>query len=120
MVSPRILLIDDELPIRQFMQDFFEDREYTVDVAGDGLEGVELFQKNAYDLVMCDMLMPKLIGLEVLRQIRKEKPSQKFIMITGVKEESMVAKAQVLGCSFYLNKPFSLSDLEERVRQCFA
>ena len=119
MPGKRILLIDDEIAIRQFMQDYFEDRDYQVEIAGDGLEGVEKFEKGEYDLVLCDMMMPKLLGIEVLRRIKTKKPNQNVIMITGVKEESMVAKAKQIGCKFYLNKPFSFSDLEARVSECF-
>ena len=115
----RILLIDDELDIRSYMQDHFEDRGYQVDTAGDGLEGVEKFEKNPYDLVVCDMMMPKLIGIEVLRRIKQKKADQRVIMLTGVKEESMVARAKELGCLHYLIKPFSLRTLEEKVAECF-
>ena len=119
MSERKILIIDDEIEIRSFMQTFFEDRGFEVDVAGDGLEGVEKFQKGNYDLVLCDMMMPKMIGLEVLRRIRQSKPEQPVIMLTGVQEQSMVAKAKELGCKHYLNKPFSLTDVAAKVEECF-
>lgn len=120
MPDKKILIIDDEFEIRGFMQDFFEERGYVVDTAGDGLEGVEKFKKGKYDLVLCDMMMPKMIGTEALRQIKEKKPSQRVIMITGIKEQSMVTRAKELGCLHYLNKPFSLTDLSERVAECFS
>ena len=119
MARGKILLIDDEIDIRGFLKDFFEDRDFLVEVAADGAEGVEKFQKGSFDVVVCDMLMPKLIGLEVLRRIRKAKPDQKVIMMTGVKEQSMVEKAKELGCHLYLFKPVQLKDIEARVSECF-
>ena len=119
MSAGKILLIDDEIEIRGFLQNFFEENEYDVLVANNGEEGWEKFQQGSYDLVVCDMMMPKMLGIEVLRRIREKVPTQKVIMLTGVKEQTMVDKAKALGCKFYLNKPFSLKDLGERVEECF-
>jgi len=120
MPPRRILLIDDELPIRSFMQDFFGDRGFDVEVAGDGAEGVEKFEKGGgFDLVISDMLMPKMIGLEVLRRIKAKKPDQRVILMTGAKEESMKKKAVELGCHLYITKPVQLGELEARVAECF-
>jgi two-component system, NtrC family, nitrogen regulation response regulator NtrX len=115
----KILVIDDEPGIREFMKMYFEERDYNVDIASDGQEGVELFEKGSYDLVLCDMLMPRMIGIQVLERIRTAKPDQKVIMMTGVKDETMVNKAKSLGCHLYLNKPVKLQELESRVAECF-
>jgi DNA-binding response OmpR family regulator len=114
-----ILLIDDELDVRQFLCDFLEDRDFQIETAPNGEEGVKKFEQGRFDLVICDMLMPKMIGLEVLKRIRALRPGQKVIMMTGVKEESMVAKARGLGCQFYLTKPVRLDDLEQKIQECF-
>ena len=120
MAGGKILLIDDDLGIRGFLQDYFEDREYNVETASDGLEGLEKFQKSGpFEIIVCDMLMPRMIGLEFLKQVKKLKPDQRVIMMTGVKEASMVEKAKALGCHLYLNKPVSLADIEARVAECF-
>ena len=119
MARGSILLIDDEESVRVFLQDFFEDREFDVEIASDGLEGWEQFQKGKFDLVLCDMLMPGMIGLEVLKRIKALKPDQKVIMLTSIKEDSMRKKTEEAGCDLYLNKPVRLSDLETRVGECF-
>ena len=111
-------MIDDEMEIRGFLQDFFEEKEYQVEAARDGLEGWEKFQAGQYDLVVCDMMMPRMIGLDVLKNIMTVKPDQRVIMLTGVKETSLVEKAKALGCKFYLNKPFGLQDLDMKVKEC--
>ncbi len=120
MARGKILLIDDEIEVREFVKDFFEDRDFNVEVASDGLEGIEKFEKGQFDLVVCDMLMPKMIGTGVLKKIKEIKPEQKVIMMTGVKEDSMVEKAKALGCHHYLIKPVRLSELDARVSECFS
>ena len=119
MASGNILIVDDDFAIRDFMRDFFEDRDFNVVMAENGLTGWEEFQKGTFDLVLCDMLMPKMIGVEVLRRIKEAKPDQKVIMMTGVKEESMIEKSKNLGCHLYLNKPVRLTELEKHVLDCF-
>lgn len=118
-MSKKLLLVDDEIEIRGFLQDFFEDRDYTVKIAPDGLEALALFEKEPFDLIVCDMLMPRMIGLEFLRRVKEKKPDQRIIMMTGVKEESMMEKAKALGCLHYLTKPVQLSDVEAKVAECF-
>ena len=118
-MSRKILLIDDEIPVREFVREFLEDRDFNVESACDGLEGVEKFQKENFDLVICDMLMPKMIGVQVLRKIKELKPDQKVIMMTGVTEASMREKAEALGCHLYLTKPVKLTELEAKVNDCF-
>lgn len=120
MATQKILLIDDEIEIRGFLQDYFEDREYQVFIASDGLEGLALCEKEDFDLVICDMLMPKMIGTEFLKRLKNKKPGQRVIMMTGVKEESMMEKAKALGCLHYLTKPILLSDLAAKVSECLA
>lgn len=114
-----ILLIDDDVGIRGFLQDYFQDRDFNVEIASDGAEGWGKFQKGKYDLVLCDMLMPKMSGLEVLKRIKELNPTQRVLMMTGVTENSTVEKAKELGCYLYLTKPVKLPELEERVTECF-
>lgn len=120
MARGKILIIDDEMEIRDFLRDFFEDRDFNVVTASDGLAGCEKFKAENFDLVICDMMMPKMIGLEVLRVIKEFRPDQRVIMMTGVREKSMVEKATLLGCHHYLTKPVGLTDLETRVEECFS
>ena len=118
MARGKILIIDDEIEVREFFQDFFEDRDFQVTVAKNGIKGCESFEEGEFDLVICDMMMPGMIGIEVLERVKKKKPDQRMIMLTGVSEASMVEKANALGCSHYLNKPVSLDELEEKVNEC--
>ena len=119
MAERRILIIDDEVEIREFFCDFLEERDFSCDVARDGLHGFEMYQKGQYDLVICDMMMPGMVGIEVLEKIKEIKADQKVLMLTGVREASLVKRAEELGCSFYLNKPVGLDELEEKINECF-
>ncbi len=119
MAAGKILIIDDDAGIREFLKMFFDDRDYDVEIAFDGQDGVEKFQKNSYDIILCDMLMPRMIGTQVLKAIKEIKPDQKVIMMTGVKEDSMVSAAKALGCHLYLTKPVKLTELETCVAECF-
>ncbi len=118
-MAKKLLLVDDEIEIRGFLQVYFEDRDFEVSIACDGEEGLALFEKGDFDLIVCDMMMPKMIGMEFLRRVKAKKPSQKIIIMTGVKEESMMDKARALGCEHYLTKPVKLADLQAKVEECF-
>lgn len=120
MARGKILIIDDEIEVREFFQDFFEDRDFLVTAAKNGVKGCECFEADEFDLVLCDMMMPGMIGIEVLERIKAKKPDQLIIMLTGVSEASMVEKANALGCSHYLNKPVSLDQLEQTVDECLS
>ena len=90
-----------------------------MDVAIDGVEGLKKFKKGKYDLVLCDILMPNMLGLEVLKGIRKLKPDQRFIMMTAVKDDEMVKKVTKEGCYMYITKPVKLKKLDACVTECF-
>ena len=81
----RILVIEDEAAIRRVLVKILsEDNEsYTVEEAEDGLKGLEAIKNNDFDLVLCDIKMPKMDGVEVLEAARKFKPEIAFIMISG-------------------------------------
>ncbi len=117
---PKILIIDDEETVRFFLRDFFEDRDFDVELAGDGAEGLAKFTQGSYDLVLCDFLMPKMLGIQFLAKARELKPAQRVIMLTGVKEASLVEKAEKLGCHFYLQKPIRLAELEAKTKEALA
>ena len=119
MARGEILIVDDEMEVREFLKDFFEDRGFNVTVASNGQEGFEIIRQQDFDLALCDMLMPVMIGMEFLRRVRELKPAQKIIIMTGVKEGSMIEKAKALGCDLYLFKPIRLKELEEHVLRFF-
>ena len=79
----RILVIDDEITLREFFKDYLEEAGYEVDVASDGDQGLQMFTAHPYDLVITDILMPNREGLETILELREHTPDVKIIAITG-------------------------------------
>ncbi|MGC6421447.1 MAG: sigma-54-dependent transcriptional regulator [Flavobacteriaceae bacterium] len=114
----KILLIEDEEPIRRVMVKILEEEnsQYTVTEAGDGKVGFELLQKNKFDLVLCDIKMPKMDGVEVLQQTRKKEIHVPFIVLTGHGNVETAVEAMKLGAYDFIPKPPDLNRLLTAVR----
>jgi len=115
MSRKSILVVDDEDDVRLFLHDFLTERDLDVDTAAAGQEALEKVQKKAPDIVLLDIMMPGMDGLECLEKIKKVSPNTTVIMITALKDENRIAKAQKLGALNYVVKPFSLSYLESEL-----
>lgn len=111
----KILIIDDDARLVKNVQTYLKDFDYRVDGAFDGTEGLEKVKAFQPDLIILDLMMPELDGLEVLRQIRKDNPVP-VIMLTARGEESDIVAALEVGADDYLTKPFSLRELAARVK----
>ena len=114
----KILIIEDEEPIRRVLYKILtdEDPSYKVDQAIDGKEGLEKINNNAYDLVLCDIKMPKLDGIEVLQNVKNLKINLPFIMLTGHGNVSTAVEAMKLGAYDFISKPPDLNRLLNSVR----
>jgi serine phosphatase RsbU (regulator of sigma subunit) len=106
----RILTIDDDRVVRESIAAYLEDSGYTMFEAINGKEGIEIFRREQPDLVLCDLRMPEVDGLEVLEVITSEAPSVPIIMISGAGLISDVVEALRLGAWDYLVKP--ITDME--------
>ena len=115
---PKILIIEDEDAIRRVLTKIIlnEDDKMIVDEAGDGLEGYDLLQKSDYDLVLCDIKMPKMDGVEVLEKVQILKPEIPFIMISGHGELETAVETMRLGAYDYISKPPDLNRLLNAIR----
>lgn len=115
---PRILIIEDEAAIRRVLTKILmeESKEYEVEEACDGAEGLEKLRKEDYDLVLCDIKMPKKDGLEVLSEIKKIKAETLFVMISGHGDLETAVNAMKLGAYDYISKPPDLNRLLSTVR----
>ena len=111
----KLLIIDDEDDVRLFLEDFLSEREFYVSSAPSAEEGLELMAKNIPDVVLLDLMMPGMDGLECLKQIKKKYPQIKVIMITALNDEAKVALAKKNGAENYILKPFSLEYLESEL-----
>jgi DNA-binding response OmpR family regulator len=112
----RILLVEDDKPVASFVKKGLESEQYAVDLAWDG-EGAETLVGEAnFDLVILDLVLPKVDGLEVLKYIRSRKPSPMVLILSGRARVEDQVKGLDLGADDYMTKPFSYSELAARVR----
>ena len=110
-----ILIIEDEKKISTIMKSYFEKEGYNVLQAFDGKEGLELFNNNEVDLIILDLMLPKLPGEEVIKEIRN-KSDLPIIMVSAKVEEDNRVEGLRLGADDYVTKPFSPKELVERVK----
>lgn len=103
----RILIVEDEAAIQSVLKELLTDAGYEVAVAGDGAEAVEIYRQRSFDLVLLDIMLPKLDGYGVCGVIR-EKGNTPVIMLTALDEEAAQVKAFELQADDYITKPFSL------------
>ena len=115
MAKGRLLVIDDEEIVRVCCSRALVAEGYEVDVTSSGKEGLELFGKAKYDLVLVDLKMPRMEGIEVLANIKREAPGQKVIIITGYMALEYSEESSVLGATRYLEKPFAPDVLLETI-----
>jgi DNA-binding response OmpR family regulator len=111
----KILVVDDEQDIRDFAKSFFEKRNIHVITASGGQEALEMIENENPDLVLLDITMEEMSGVEVLKKLRADKNDIKVIMVTGVEEEAVVNEANSWGIRGYIHKPLVLEELEKIV-----
>jgi DNA-binding NtrC family response regulator len=115
---PKILIVEDEAAIRRVLVKILSEENDTYDVeeAEDGLEGIEKIKKEDYDLVLCDIKMPKMDGVEVLEAVKKIKPEIPIVMISGHGDLDTAVNTMRLGAFDYISKPPDLNRLLNTVR----
>ncbi len=113
--TPTVLVVDDEQPLRHFMRRNLEVRGFNVLTAANGLEALAFFQKHNVDLVILDIMMPHMDGLETTRRIRQQSQVP-IIILSALGEEADKIQALDLGADDYLTKPFGVGELLARVR----
>ena len=113
---PKILIVEDEHQLARFIQLELEHEDYETDVAGDGRQGLSLAESGDFDLVLLDIMLPELNGLEVLRRLRKAENNVPVIMLTA--RDSVMDKVSGLdmGADDYITKPFAIEELLARIR----
>ncbi|MGG5807350.1 response regulator transcription factor [Bacillus mycoides] len=109
-----ILVVEDDQEIQELIKQFLMTQQYKVIVASDGLEGMKQFNKQSFDLILLDVMMPNLNGFEVAKMIRSQS-NIPIIMLTALEEEQDQMKGFDLGIDDYITKPFSFHVLMRRV-----
>jgi len=117
MNEARILIVDDEADIALILKLQLEDAGYRTARARDGLEALEVLAREHYDLVLLDIRMPRLDGIEVLERIRSDWPDLVVVMMTAHGSEDIAVEAMKKGAVDYISKPFSSDDMKKRVER---
>ena len=113
----RILAIDDEQNIRHLIQNEFSLEGLNVTTAGSGEEGLKFFDTDSFDVVLLDINLPKLNGVEVLKRLKKKAPQTEVIMITGYGDIKSAVESIKQGARDYITKPFKLDEILALVKQ---
>ncbi len=114
--APDILLVEDDLELRQLVQKRLVESGYTVRLADTGKQAIDQVAEQVPDLILLDIMLPEMDGLEVCRRVRAEHPLLYIIMLTARSDEMDRVVGLEVGADDYVTKPFSLSELVARVR----
>lgn len=116
---PRILIMEDDAQIQLMLKGALEDEGYEVRGTSNGKEGKQCWQKEPFDLVITDLLMPEKAGFETIRELRRESPNTKIIAISGGIRDfvDILEIAKRLGANRTFGKPVSLPDFLESVKE---
>ncbi len=112
----RVLVVEDDLHISEALQEALIDQRYIVDVASDGLSGWNFVESFEYDLILLDVMLPKLDGIKLCQRIRSEGYQTPVLMLTARDTLTDKVKGLDAGADDYLVKPFELEELEARMR----
>ena len=111
----RILIVDDEQSVREVLSEYFIEQGYSVEYAGGGEEALALVQRSTPDLVLLDVRMPGIDGVETLRRIREIAPDVAVIMVTANEDVGLARETLKLGALDYVAKPFDFVYLERAI-----
>jgi two-component system, NtrC family, response regulator AtoC len=114
-----ILVADDDAAIRELLKAFLEDSDYTVSEAATGQEASDALKEGQYDLVLLDMRMPGMTGLDVLKQFREKQGELPVILMTAHGSPNVAIQASSLGAYGYITKPFELDDVLHHIQRYF-
>lgn len=116
MEKKKVLIVDDQVGIRVLLVEVFSAEGYETYQASNGKSALEIVREKRPDLVLLDMKIPGMDGLEILKHIREYDPSIKVIMMTAYGELAMIRKATDLGALMHFTKPFDIDELRAAVK----
>ena len=113
----RVLYVDDEDALRELVKSQLEEEGYKVETADDGDTGIAMLGKQPFDVVLLDMRMPRVNGIEVLKHIRAKKIPSRVIVLTAVDDLSVAIEAVKNGANDYMTKPYDLAGLISSIQR---
>jgi len=115
-MKDRVLIVEDEADIAALIQVHLNELELNCQICHDGEQALSLALKNDYQLILLDVMLPNISGLDICRQVRQAKPLQSILMLTSKTSETDRVLGLELGADDYMTKPFSIRELQARVR----
>ena len=115
----KVLLIDDEGGILEELKDYLEEEGFTIRTALDGTKGLELVESFRPHVIVLDMKLPDIPGIDILRKVRTLYPDIKVIVSTGYVDPVLIDEAEVLGRDAFLQKPFNLEAMRREIDRLF-
>jgi DNA-binding response OmpR family regulator len=116
MKEYQLLIAEDDLNLGQILKEYLELKGYRATLTRDGQEAVDAFKRNQYDLCLLDVMMPKMDGFAVGKEIRAINPDTPFIFLTARSQQEDTLKGLQLGADDYIKKPFSMEELTLRLQ----
>lgn len=117
MALPRLLFLEDELPLARVVRESLERQGYSVHHAPTGVLGLEAFRREAFDLLLVDIMLPQLDGLAFVTEVRRTNAQVPVLFLTAKSQPADVVQGFGVGGNDYLRKPFSLEELAVRLRE---
>ncbi|WP_348825551.1 response regulator transcription factor [Flavobacterium aestuarii] len=112
----KVLIVEDEIGIANFLKQGLEEEGYEVLVAHDGKSGLEITRKQKVDIVLLDWILPQMLGIDVCREIRKEDSKTPILFLTAKDTIQETIEGLKAGANDYIKKPFSFDELVERIK----
>ena len=115
-IFPQVLIMEDEMSVAKGLELVLSDEGYIVDLATTGRSALESFSQKAFDLLVADLRLPDIDGIEVIRKVKNSRPETEVIVVTGYSTVSSAVEAMKLGATDYLSKPFTDDEFMSAVR----
>ncbi|WP_339174459.1 response regulator [Anoxybacillus sp. FSL W8-1294] len=117
MMAGKILIVDDQFGIRILLNEVFQKEGYETYQAANGVQALDLFAKHSPDLVLLDMKIPGMDGVEILKKMKEMNENVKVIVMTAYGELDMIHETKKLGALTHFAKPFDIDDMRDAVKK---
>lgn len=114
-MAERVLVVDDDRGVREALAEYLETLEYSVATAEDGQDALKKYHQSEVDIILADLIMPNMDGMEFLKRVREINDDVIFLMVTGHPSIGTAVGAVGLGADDYLTKPFHLEEVKTRI-----
>ncbi len=116
----KLMIVDDNEGVRHLVSRWLERAGFSVSQAKDGAEALDLIKKDPPDIILADIRMPKINGLELARMVKRDFPDTKVVLMTAYSSPQTIAQAKREGVDDYLEKPFTQDQVEKTAREVMA